>query len=81
MPLMSDAQTTAFNSANTEAGSAANVYSLTAGMFVVIAFLWFAWVCVSAYRSLNSGVRTQDASTKIVRALFVFILMLALAAV
>ncbi len=81
MSLMSAAQTAAFNSANSSAGNAGHVYSLIAGCMVVAAFLWFGWVCISAYRSLNSGGNMPDASTKIVRASLILILVIFLGAV
>ncbi len=81
MPLMTAAQTAAFNSANSSAGEASTVYALVAGCMVVAAFLWFGWVTISAYRSLNSGSSIPDASTKVVRAFFILILVIFLGAV
>ncbi len=80
MPLMNPAQSAAFNSANSSAGDAAAVYSVIAGCMVVATFLWFGWVVLSAYRSLNSGGGIPDASTKIVRASMILILVIFLGA-
>ncbi|MFV0476965.1 MAG: TIGR03758 family integrating conjugative element protein [Parahaliea sp.] len=80
MPLMSTDQQAAFNTANPSAGDASVVYALLSGCMVVAAMLWFAWVCISAYRSLkDSGGSIPNASTKVVRALFILIVVIFLA--
>ncbi|MFV0277019.1 MAG: DUF3262 family protein [Parahaliea sp.] len=78
---MSSAQQAAFNSANSSAGDAGNVYALVAGCMVTAAFIWFAWVALSAYRSLQgSGGSIPDASAKVVRASVILLVVIAIAA-
>lgn len=79
MPLMSTDQNTAFNTANSGTGfTAPDVGVLVISVGIVLMLTWCSWIAISSYRGLsNPGASVPDAAGKIVRA--VFILMVAIA--
>jgi integrating conjugative element protein (TIGR03758 family) len=81
MPSMSSAQDAAFESANSGSLSieAVDVQIMVTGILVTLVFIWFCWICVSAYQTLRRpGATATDAGGHCVRALFVTIVILAL---
>lgn len=82
MPLMTADQNAAFNAANSgvsfSAGEA-GVFVISVG--VVLMLTWCAWVAISSYRALsNPGASVPDAAGKIVRAVFVVMMVIAVMA-
>ena len=77
---MSNAQRTAFETANTgnTAFSAGDLTLLITGITGTAIILWFVWVCISAYRGFaaNSGTEIVDIGSIALRALFVLIITL-----
>ena len=82
MPLMSADQITAFNSANSAASfSAGQVSVLVVSVGITLILTWCAWVAISSYRGLrNPGTSVPDAAGKIVRAVFVVMMVIAVMA-
>lgn len=82
MPLMSAEQNTAFTTANSGAGfTAPEVGILVSSIGIVLMLTWCAWVAISSYRGLrNPGASVPDAAGKVVRAVFVVMLMIAIMA-
>ncbi len=82
MPLMTPEQNAAFDSANTGAGFTATetgVFFMSVG--IVLMLTWCAWVAISSYRGLrNPGASVPDAAGKIVRAVFVVMMVIAVMA-
>ena len=81
MPSMTTAQEAAFRSANEGSLSieSGEVQSMVAGIVATLLFVWFAWVCISAYQTLRRpGATVSDAGGHIARGLFVTIVILAL---
>jgi integrating conjugative element protein (TIGR03758 family) len=80
MSLMSTRQETAFAGANTgQTFDAADAQYLFIGLILTLLLLWVAWVAVSAYQQLRSpGVTASDAAGKVVRAVFVLTIALAI---
>lgn len=80
MSLMSTQQEAAFAGANTgQTFDAADAQYLFIGVTVTLLLLWLAWVSMSAYQQLRSpGVRASDAAGKVVRAVFVLTIALAI---
>lgn len=73
---MTAAQTNAFESANSGAASitATEVNTLFSGLVGAVAFLWFCWVLMSAYKSwASNSAHGHDAMWQVLRALFVLI--------
>lgn len=84
MPSMTTAQEAAFRSAN--AGSlsleSGDVETMVASIAATLVFVWFAWLCVSAYQTLRRpGATVSDAGGHVARGLFVMIVLLALVTV
>ena len=82
MSLMSPDQNTAFNTANTGATFTAGdvgVFIISVG--IVLILTWCAWVAISSYRTLsNPGTSVSDAAGKIVRAVFIVMMVIAIMA-
>jgi len=82
MPLMSADQNTAFYTAN----SGASFSATEVGVFVIsvgigLMLTWCAWVAVSSYRGLsNPGASVPDAAGKVVRAVFIVMMVIAVMA-
>lgn len=79
MPLMSADQNAAFNAANSGASfDADDVGVLVVSVGVVLMLTWCAWVAISSYRGLSSpGASVPDAAGKIVRAVFIVMMVIA----
>ena len=82
MALMSAAQNTAFNTANsTSSFNAATVGVFIISVGIVLMLTWCAWVAVSSYRGLrHPGASAPDAAGKVVRAVFVVMVVIAVMA-
>jgi integrating conjugative element protein (TIGR03758 family) len=82
MTMMSSDQITAFNGANSAASfNAGEVGVFVVSVGIVLILTWCAWVAVSSYRGLrNSGTSVPDAAGKIVRAVFVVMMVIAVMA-
>jgi integrating conjugative element protein (TIGR03758 family) len=80
MPLMNTNQNTAFNTANSGAGfSAPDVGVLVSSVGIVLMLTWCAWVAISGYRGLrNPGASVPDAAGKVVRAVFIMMMVIAI---
>jgi len=82
MPLMNADQVTAFDTANSAASFAAQdvgVFVVSAG--IVLMLTWCAWVAISSYKGLsNPGASVPDAAGKVVRAVFVVMMVIAVMA-
>jgi integrating conjugative element protein (TIGR03758 family) len=82
MPLMSADQNAAFNTANSGVSFSAGetgVFVISVG--IVLMLTWCAWVAISSYRALsNPGASVPDAAGKIVRAVFVVMMVIAVMA-
>lgn len=82
MPLMSVDQNAAFDTANSSVSFSAGdtgVFVMSVG--VVLMLTWCAWVAISSYRALsNPGASVPDAAGKIVRAVFVVMMVIAVMA-
>jgi len=82
MPLMTADQNAAFNTANSggsfSAGEA-GVFVISVG--IVLMLTWCAWVAISSYKGLsNPGASVPDAAGKVVRAVFVVMMVIAVMA-
>ncbi len=82
MTMMSSDQITAFNTANSAASfSADDVGVFVVSVSIVLILTWCAWVALSSYRGLrNPGTSVPDAAGKIVRAVFVVMMVIAVMA-
>ena len=82
MPLMSAEQNTAFNNANSGSGfEAGDVGVLVISIGIVLILTWWTWVAISSYRGLaNPGASVPDAAGKVVRAVFVVMMVIAVMA-
>ena len=82
MPLMTADQNAAFSAANSGVSFSAGetgVFVISVG--IVLMLTWAAWVAISSYRSLsNPGASVPDAAGKIVRAVFVVMMVIAVMA-
>jgi integrating conjugative element protein (TIGR03758 family) len=80
--MMSLDQITAFNTANAAAGfTASEVGVFVVSVGIVLILTWCAWVALSSYRGLrNPGTSVPDAAGKIVRAVFVVMMVIAVMA-
>lgn len=79
MNEMTTEQRTAFEAANSgQAFTAADVGVSVVSVAVVMLIFWLAWVAISAYQSLrNPGTNVSDAAGKLVRAVFVVMVAIA----
>jgi len=79
MPLMNADQNAAFNAANSGAGfDADDVGLLVVSVGVALILTWGAWVAISSYRGLSSpGASVPDAAGKILRAVFIVMMVIA----
>ncbi|MCB1695206.1 MAG: DUF3262 family protein [Halioglobus sp.] len=79
---MSLDQITAFNTANAAASfNASDVGVFVVSVGIVLILTWCAWVALSSYRGLrNPGTSVPDAAGKIVRAVFVVMMVIAVMA-
>ena len=80
--MMSLDQITAFNTANSAASfTASEVGVFVVSVGIVLILTWCAWVALSSYRGLrNPGTSVPDAAGKIVRAVFVVMMVIAVMA-
>ena len=82
MPLMTPEQNAAFNAANAGASVGAGetgVFVISVGITLMLT--WCAWVAISSYRALrNPGASVPDAAGKVVRAVFVVMMVIAVMA-
>ncbi len=82
MPLMTADQNAAFNAANSGASFTAQdtgIFIVSVG--IVLMLTWCAWVAISSYKALsNPGASVPDAAGKIVRAVFVVMMVIAVMA-
>ncbi|MFT6957702.1 MAG: integrating conjugative element protein (TIGR03758 family) [Halieaceae bacterium] len=80
--MMSAQQITAFNTANASSSfTAGDVDVFVVSVGIVLILTWCAWVAISSYRSLrNPGTSVPDAAGKIVRAVFVVMMVIAVMA-
>ena len=82
MPLMTADQNAAFNTANSGASFTAQdtgIFIVSVG--IVLMLTWCAWVAISSYKALsNPGASVPDAAGKIVRAVFVVMMVIAVMA-
>lgn len=80
MPQMSSLQQAAFSSTNGSGRSAADMHALVVSVLITLMLLWLAWVAISAYQLLKSpGVKTPEAASKVVRAAFIAMVIMATA--
>ncbi len=73
---MTAAQTSAFQTANSGGASitAQEVNTLFSGLVGAVAFLWFCWVLMCAYKSwASNSAQGHEAMWQVLRALFVLI--------
>ena len=82
MPFMTADQNAAFNAANSGASfSAGEVGVFVVSVGIVLMLTWASWVAIGSYRSLsNPGASVPDAAGKIVRAVFVVMMVIAVMA-
>lgn len=82
MPLMTADQNTAFTAANAGVGvSAEAVGVVVISVGIVLMLTWCSWVAIGSYRGLrNPGASVPDAAGKIVRAVFVVMVVIAVMA-
>jgi integrating conjugative element protein (TIGR03758 family) len=82
MAMMSLDQITAFNTANAAVSfTASEVGVFVVSVGIVLILTWCAWVALSSYRGLrNPGTSVPDAAGKIVRAVFVVMMVIAVMA-
>jgi len=82
MTMMSSNQITAFNAANSSSSfNAGDVGVFVVSVGIVLMLTWCAWVAISSYRGLrNPGTSVPDAAGKIVRAVFVVMMVIAVMA-
>lgn len=78
---MSPAQEVAFRLANSGPSSITpeRTTALIAGIAAVLVITWFAWLCLSAYRSWCAGqLRGTEAGSQVLRGLFLTMVVLLL---
>ena len=82
MTMMSSAQNSAFNTANSSSSfSAGDVGVFIVSVGIVLMLTWCAWVAIGSYRGLsNPGASVPDAAGKIVRAVFLVMVVIAVMA-
>jgi integrating conjugative element protein (TIGR03758 family) len=82
MPLMTTDQNTAFNAANSGVSFTADeVGVLVISVGIVLMLTWASWVAISSYKGLgNPGASVPDAAGKVVRAVFVVMMVIAVMA-
>lgn len=82
MARMSTAQNIAFNTANSSVSfDASDVGVFIASVGIALILTWCAWVAVSSYRCLRKpGTTAADAAGKVVRAVFVMTIVIAVMA-
>lgn len=82
MSLMTTDQNTAFNAANSGVSFTAGevgVFVISVG--IVLMLTWVSWVAISSYKGLGSpGASVPDAAGKVVRAVFVVMMVIAVMA-
>jgi len=80
---MTPAQEGAFRGANTGNSAFTELESslLIAGTATTLAFLWFCWVLMSAYKAWGANrLSMEEAGSQALRAMFVFIITLVVVA-
>lgn len=79
MSRMTTEQRTAFNEANGSGGmEAAELNAVVITLLYVVMLVWFAWVCISAYRSLKQpGTQVLDVALPVLRGLALMLAILA----
>lgn len=83
MALMTPEQDIAFDSANQGLPFTADAVGvLVVSVGIVLMLTWCSWVAVSSYKGLsNPGASVPDAAGKVVRAVFVVMVAIAIMAV